>query len=565
MNHKRVKSLDLHLQLAYNVVDETPAVVGYIDNDLYYRFANKAYLDWFGKTTTQVVGKHMLEVLGKIYYENFPYTMAALGGKFQTFERKFLLQDGTTRYGLVNYKPHFVLKKVMGFFVLVVDVTELKNAQLKLIAAHDRIEHLAKREVDTLHSSNKILARLCSMGQTLTSFLDFNSISSTFHSFINELLGPWDVDIYLLNSQGDLLIRVDKASGDDIEKLSVDNNGKSRLLFECLDLEEITILKKDQPSLNDTKEMSVTIAHPMLIGSVAFGVVTLHGYVHAEINQRFKLILKTLCGYAASAFRNCMAYGEVKRTQEMLVEQEKMQALSAIVGGVSHKINTPLGNCILSSSVIKDSNTKMILKLNDGSISKKNLESYLGNTETAIISLEAGLWQLAELIERFKNAIVLSAEERAVRFSFYECCKNSLKFLFVNTEFELDLFSPEDLEIISYQHSLENVLKALAINTIQHAFEGRLNGVVSISAFKNQDNTLEIFFKDNGVGISKCVLKSIFDPFFTTKMSSESGGLGLSRVYFLVTKVLHGEISVTSTVGHGTCFTIRIPANVKTV
>jgi two-component system NtrC family sensor kinase len=62
---------------------------------------------------------------------------------------------------------------------------------------------------------------------------------------------------------------------------------------------------------------------------------------------------------------------------------------------------------------------------------------------------------------------------------------------------------------------------------------------------------------DNGVGIPEDHIKRIFDPFFTTK-KGHGTGLGLSITYGIVEK-LGGEITVKSTVGQGTCFTVTLP------
>ncbi len=565
MNLKSNTLSEHELQLICDVVDETPAVVGYIDNLLYYRYANKAYLDWFGKTSTQVVGRHMLDVLGPIYYANYPHTMAALEGLFQKFERKFSLPSGDVRYGIVNYKPHIVSNIVKGFFVLVVDVTELKNAQLQIIEANTQIEYLAKRDLETLHSSNEVLERLCSMGQSLTSFLDFDSISLTLNRFINELLGDWCVDVYVLNIKRDALLKVNIGADNQVEWLSIDGQCESSTLFDCIDQNKIVVLN-DARSMHEISAMEFTkLACPMFIGNMVFGVVYLSLNGFFKVDQRFSLILKTLCGYAASAFRNSMLYVEVKKTQKLLVEQEKMNALSAIVGGVSHKINTPLGNCILTSSLLKDNNNEMVVKLNDGSLSKASLYRHFYNSIDSIVALEKGLLQVSELVDKFKGAIVLSAEERVVKFNLYECCNKSLELLFINNRHKLELCISKGIEVVSYPNAVGHIVYGLAINSLQHAFEGRVGGVVEVSATIVGGNRLVLVFKDNGLGISECLLQSIFDPFFTTKMSSEYGGLGLSKIYFLVTKVLKGNIKVDSAVGVGTSFTINAPLNVEAV
>ncbi len=83
------------------------------------------------------------------------------------------------------------------------------------------------------------------------------------------------------------------------------------------------------------------------------------------------------------------------------------------------------------------------------------------------------------------------------------------------------------------------------------------NGSITLSTSEtNGDIILEI--KDNGIGIPKENLDKIFDPFFTTKSFEEGTGLGLFVVHKIIAN-LNGGIDVSSTVGEGTSFYIRLP------
>ena len=68
-----------------------------------------------------------------------------------------------------------------------------------------------------------------------------------------------------------------------------------------------------------------------------------------------------------------------------------------------------------------------------------------------------------------------------------------------------------------------------------------------------------ISVKDNGNGIPQKIMDKIFQPFFTTKPSGEGTGLGLSLSYDIV-KGHGGELTVESTEGEGSEFTISLPS-----
>jgi two-component system NtrC family sensor kinase len=72
------------------------------------------------------------------------------------------------------------------------------------------------------------------------------------------------------------------------------------------------------------------------------------------------------------------------------------------------------------------------------------------------------------------------------------------------------------------------------------------------------DKEVHIIIEDNGHGIPEEILPNIFEPFFTTKATGEGTGLGLSITYGLIKK-LGGDISVHSTIGQGTAFTLTFP------
>jgi two-component system NtrC family sensor kinase len=69
---------------------------------------------------------------------------------------------------------------------------------------------------------------------------------------------------------------------------------------------------------------------------------------------------------------------------------------------------------------------------------------------------------------------------------------------------------------------------------------------------------VEIAVADDGIGIAPQVVSRLFDPFFSTKEGGS--GLGLTLTQQIV-KDHGGELTVASTVGAGTTFTVRVPAS----
>lgn len=113
------------------ITDALPALISYVDADMRYQFNNKAYEDWFGH---EAQGKHLEEVLGNAAYQTISgYVDKVLNGETVTYETEIPYKDGGTRFVNATYVPDRGTNgQVKGFFALVQDVTESKQAEEEL-------------------------------------------------------------------------------------------------------------------------------------------------------------------------------------------------------------------------------------------------------------------------------------------------------------------------------------------------------------------------------------------------------------------------------------------------
>jgi diguanylate cyclase (GGDEF)-like protein/PAS domain S-box-containing protein len=115
------------------VTDNIPGMVAYWNLDMRCEYANKAYLERFGRTWEQMHGITLRELLGEeLFAKSEPHVRAALRGEPQVFERPLARADGGAGHTLARYIPDADNGVVRGFYVLVSDVTELKTAQAEL-------------------------------------------------------------------------------------------------------------------------------------------------------------------------------------------------------------------------------------------------------------------------------------------------------------------------------------------------------------------------------------------------------------------------------------------------
>ncbi|MGJ5180144.1 PAS domain S-box protein [Bradyrhizobium oligotrophicum] len=134
------------------IINAIPSMIAYWDRDLRCRFANSAYLEWFGWAPEKLVGCHIRTLLGEtLFAKNHPYMRAALSGIRQNFERTLVKADGSIGYTWANYLPHRNESgEVIGFFVLVTDVTEMREAQRRIKESEDRYRILADNSSDLI-------------------------------------------------------------------------------------------------------------------------------------------------------------------------------------------------------------------------------------------------------------------------------------------------------------------------------------------------------------------------------------------------------------------------------
>src|SRR5262249_54005706 len=121
-----------------------------------------------------------------------------------------------------------------------------------------------------------------------------------------------------------------------------------------------------------------------------------------------------------------------------------------------------------------------------------------------------------------------------------------------NVQLEMDL--TELPRVTCYAAKINQVMMNLLTNAIDACPEG---GTVTVRT-RPEDSGVRIEVADNGCGIDPEHRDRIFDPFFTTKPVGQGTGLGLSISYGII-QDHGGTIEVDSTVGRGTCFTIRLP------
>jgi len=234
------------------------------------------------------------------------------------------------------------------------------------------------------------------------------------------------------------------------------------------------------------------------------------------------------------------AYDHLRRTQEQLLQSEKMVAMGQLISGVAHELNNPLTAILGYSQLLGDS------------------------TEVAPRAAEyvAKLHKQAQRTHRIvQNLLSFSRQHRPERMPVrlndvleetlllreYDLKLNNIR---VHREFDSSLpLTAAD------SHQLQQVFLNILNNAVDAVLSHAAQGEIWVRTWAS-NGQLNAEITDSGPGVSEPL--RVFDPFYTTKPVGKGTGLGLSICYGIV-KEHGGEITVRNSLPRGACFCITLP------
>lgn len=116
------------------IVDNSSDMMALLDKDYIYLAANPAYFGKVGKIKKQLIGNTVIEVFGVEFFNTIikPHADICLGGKEVHYQDWFDFPDSIRAYMDISYYPYFVEKEVKGFVVTGRDITEKREAEIKM-------------------------------------------------------------------------------------------------------------------------------------------------------------------------------------------------------------------------------------------------------------------------------------------------------------------------------------------------------------------------------------------------------------------------------------------------
>jgi len=252
---------------------------------------------------------------------------------------------------------------------------------------------------------------------------------------------------------------------------------------------------------------------------------------------------------------------KLERTQEHLIESEKLASLGGLVAGVAHEINTPVGLSLTGITHFSDMTKKLKKDYEDENLSEEEFKHYIDIAYNLAHTIRLNLEKTAQLVRSFKQVAVDQSIEEKREIDMHKYIDEvvlSLHNKLKQSKVKVQVLCPKGLKFSTYPGDISQILTNLIVNSLMHGFDKTMQGEITIEVQSNESEIV-LIYKDNGKGIKKENLKKIYEPFFTTNREGGGTGLGLNIIYSLVNKKLNGTIGCESQEGNGATFTIKLP------
>ncbi len=233
------------------------------------------------------------------------------------------------------------------------------------------------------------------------------------------------------------------------------------------------------------------------------------------------------------------AYDDLTRTQEQLLQSEKMSALGQMISGVAHELNNPLTAILGYAQLLEDEPLEPRHREYMEKIFKQAHRTH---------RIVQNLLSFARQRKAFKQLLDLRRVlEDTLALRDYDLKANNI---IIEQEIQ-----PGLPQVFGDAHQLEQVFLNIVNNALDSMLETACGGRLRLRAFL-EHNQVAVEFHDSGPGIRDP--KRIFDPFYTTKPVGKGTGLGLSICYGII-KAHGGEILGRNHPQGGAVFQVRLP------
>jgi signal transduction histidine kinase len=303
------------------------------------------------------------------------------------------------------------------------------------------------------------------------------------------------------------------------------------------------------------------LVHVAIFTVTAILAAAMVATLHKKLNQVSALANGLQQANATLEERVAERSAQLAAMQQKVIDTEKLTSLGAMVAGISHELNTPLGNALTVSTTLEAQVRTLAQRVETGKLTRSDLSEFLaGAAEMSALTTQS-VTRAAGLVASFKQIAVDQTSEQRRNFQLHQVVAANVAALrpsIGHADISIDVKIATDIACDSYPGPLGQVVTNLLQNAVLHGFDGESQGRVVVSATRRGDLVcLEV--SDDGRGMEPQVQARVFEPFFTTRLGKGGSGLGLSVSHRIARSILGGDLTVHSEAGQGTTFTLTFP------
>lgn len=236
---------------------------------------------------------------------------------------------------------------------------------------------------------------------------------------------------------------------------------------------------------------------------------------------------------------------------DMLLQANKMIALSKMAAGIAHEVNNPLASISEKAGWMKD------LLAEEDIAASPNFAEF----SESIDKIEYHVDRARKIVHNLLG-FARRMEPAKEKININNLLDETTGLLENEARYVNILIKKQYAENVPVITSDLSQIQQVVLNLLNNAIDAiGSDGTITVgSRYLEDTDQVELWVADTGKGIPEAEQSKIFEPFFTTKAVGKGTGLGLSISYSIIEK-LGGKMRVQSKVGEGTMFTILLPKN----
>lgn len=521
----------------------------YINKESTILDVNHAMCKILGCSLDEIVGKSFFDFLDaknvELAKSKLAHDTRNIAG---SYEIELQRTDGRNVPCINNRMPIFnEAGDVVGYVGMFTDISQTKEISEKLTAA---LSDTVKANNDLKYEVTTNIALADILRQTTVAVQEKEVLDITLEALCKlDFLSMTGKGSGFVISQSNKQLQL--ISGDDLGELWRISDKSNIKFTECSENHPDIPFKGTKPHGHYTI--------PYRIDDIVSGYIIIHLKHGIEYKTEYLDFLQTVAAVVAVAIKRI-------RAEKKTIQAERFASLGAMVAGIAHEINTPVGTAVTNISELKDRTTAFEKKLEKG-IRKSELDQFLVDAKDFSNMAQDNLARAANLVRSFKQVAVdeSSQEERQINMlGHINTIITTMNHEFKRTNVSIKVDCPSHIVISSLPGAWSQIITNLAHNSLIHGFEdGKLPGEIFIKVrWASDANWLVLTYSDTGKGIAKEKMAKIFEPFYTTRLNEGGSGLGMHIVQNLVTQSLDGTIDAVDTDEQGASFLISVPTHV---